>query len=120
MNSDLWYDSQCRSTETALAVIPQPSRRTGKRLPRQAVTLALCACLLGSAAGAGAMWKFGPAHGGPLLSQTSTVTPVVLNQSAAGRAMSDAEIYAATVNSVVSVNTTSNAGVNILDRKSVV
>lgn len=113
MNNDLWHDSQRENPETALVVLSQSSQRSGKRLSRQVVALALCACLLGGAAGAGAMWKFGPGQGGSLFSQTSTITPVVLSHSSAGTAMNDAEIYAAAVNSVVSINTTSNSGVNI-------
>ena len=74
--------------------------------------LALCFCLLGAGAGAGAVWSM---SGGSSLAglQGTAVTSVVLNTTASGKTMSDAEIYAATVNSVVSINTTSQAGINI-------
>ena len=53
-------------------------------------------------------------RGGALvIPQGAVVTPVVLNTAASGKAISDAAIYAAAVNSVVSINTTSQAGVNI-------
>lgn len=53
-------------------------------------------------------------RGGALvIPQGAVVTPVVLNTAASRKAISDAAIYAAAVNSVVSINTTSQAGVNI-------
>ena len=68
----------------------------------------LCCCLLSG----GAIWSM--AGGGTLVNpQSAVVTPVMLNTAASGKTMSDAEIYAAVVNSVVSINTTSQAGVNI-------
>ena len=74
--------------------------------------LALCCCLLGGGAGAGAVWSM--SGGGSLAGlQGTAVTPVVLNTTTSGKTISDAEIYAATVNSVVSINTTSQAGINI-------
>ena len=64
--------------------------------------LALCFCLLGAGAGAGAVWSM---SGGSSLTglQGAAVTPVVLNTAARGKTMS----------SVVSINTTSQAGINI-------
>ena len=74
--------------------------------------LALCCCLLGGGAGAGAVWSM--SGGGSLAGlQGTAVTPVVLNTTTSGKTISDAEIYAAAVNSVVSINTTSQAGINI-------
>lgn len=74
--------------------------------------LALCCCLLGGGAGAGAVWSM--SGNGPLAGlQGAAITPVVLNSTASGKTLSSAEIYAATVNSVVSINTTSQAGINI-------
>ncbi len=74
--------------------------------------LVLCCCLLGGGAGAGAVWSM--TGGLPLAAlQGAAVTPVVLNTTTSGKTMSDAEIYAAAVNSVVSINTTSQAGINI-------
>ena len=90
------------------------SPRLQKRHPflLKGAALALCCCLLGGGAGAGAVWSM--AGTGPLASlQSAAVAPVVLNGTTSGKTMSNAEIYAAAVNSVVSINTTSQAGINI-------
>lgn len=77
------------------------------------IALVLCCCLLGGAAGAGAMWKLGSSGTNtPLSGSFHAVTPVVLNH-AAGTPTSDSDIYAACVNSVVSVNVTGTKGYNI-------
>ena len=70
----------------------------------------LCGCLLGGGAGAGAVWSL---TGTGQQGQNAAAVPVVLNSVTGGKAMSDAEVYAAAVNSVVSINTTSQAGINI-------
>ena len=103
---------------TALTVLPasgEPCHRKSKtrRFFSRTVALALCCCLLGGAAGAGAMWKLGPSMAGaPSLGTVSAVTPVALSHTS-GTPMSDSEIYAACVNSVVSINVTGTRGYNI-------
>ena len=106
--------------EASHALIPYEPPAAGsphfqKRHPflLRGAALALCCCLLGGGAGAGAVWSM--SGGGPLAGPRGTaVTPVVLNSTTSGKAMSNAEIYAAAVNSVVSINTTiSQAGINI-------
>ena len=106
--------------EASHALIPYEPPAAGsphfqKRHPflLRGAALALCCCLLGGGAGAGAVWSM--SGGGPLAGpRGTTVTPVVLNSTTSGKAMSNAEIYAAAVNSVVSINTTiSQAGINI-------
>ena len=72
------------------------------------VALVLCCCLLSG----GAVWSM-TGGGALVIPQGAVVTPVVLNTAASGKAIRDAAIYAAAVNSVVSINTTSQAGVNI-------
>lgn len=69
-------------------------------------------CLLGGAAGAGTVWCALGGIGAPA-GQSASVTPVILNTAAFGASLSDSQVYAAAVNSVVSINTTSQAGGNI-------
>ena len=95
-------------------VLYEPSNadrpRPQKRHPFlwKGVALVLCCCLLSG----GAVWSM-TGGGALVIPQGAVVTPVVLNTAASGKAISDATIYAAAVNSVVSINTTSQAGVNI-------
>ena len=95
-------------------VLYEPSNadrpRPQKRHPFlwKGVALVLCCCLLSG----GAVWSM-TGGGALVIPQGAVVTPVVLNTAASGKAISDAAIYAAAVNSVVSINTTSQAGVNI-------
>ena len=96
-----------------LAVLPvtQKQARSRRFLIRGAAA-ALSLCLLGGAAGAGTVWCALGGIGAPA-GQSAFVTPVILNISASGASLSDSQVYAAAVNSVVSINTTSQAGVNI-------
>ncbi len=92
---------------------PYPQKR--RPLLIKGIVLVLCFCLLGAGAGAGAVWSM--TGGGSLAGlQGAAVTPVVLSSTTSGKTMSDAEIYAAAVSSVVSINTTSQAGINIFDQ----
>ena len=85
---------------------PRPQKRHS--FLWKGVALVLCGCLLSG----GAIWSM-TGGGALVIPQGAVVTPVVLNTAASGKAISDAAIYAAAVNSVVSINTTSQAGVNI-------
>ena len=95
-------------------VLYEPSNadrpRPQKRHPFlwKGVALVLCCCLLSG----GAVWSM-TGGGALVIPQGAVVTPVVLNTAASGKVIRDAAIYAAAVNSVVSINTTSQAGVNI-------
>ena len=95
-------------------VLYEPSNTDHPRPQKQhpvlwkGVVLVLCCCLLSG----GAVWSM-TGGGALVIPQGAVVTPVMLNTAASGKTMSDAEIYAAAVNSVVSINTTSQAGVNI-------
>ena len=91
---------------------PAQNPRFRKRHPvlLRGAALVLCGCLLGGGAGAGAVWSL---TGTGQQGQNAAAVPVVLNSVTGGKAMSDAEVYAAAVNSVASINTTSQAGINI-------
>ena len=88
----------------------RPLTKTDRRV-RTAFFL-LCCFLLG-AAGAGIAWQLGPDTGGAAAGQTTVITQPILHSASSGMASNDAAVYAAAVNSVVSINTTSQAGVNI-------
>ena len=86
------------------------SSRTGVK----AVALALCCALLGGAVGGGVAW--GLAKGSIGFSQVAVVsrpaTEVAIKTVDGQTAMTDAEVYAANVNSVVSINVTGTSGTN--------
>ena len=100
-----------QSTPPAPEITKSKKKHTGVKI----TALALCCALLGGAVGGGAMWA---------LSRNSKVTTqvnvsqrpsaeVVVNTVDGSKLMTDAEVYAANVNSVVSINTTISGGVNI-------
>ena len=75
--------------------------------------MALCCALLGGAVGGGIVWGVGN-HSGETSVNVSgrTVSQVSLKTVDGQTEMSDAEIYAANVNSVVSINVTGTSGYN--------
>ena len=85
------------------------------RMGLKITALALVCALLGGAVGGGAVWALG---GGLSKNETSInvsnrpATHVSIQQVDGKTAMSDAEVYAAGVNSVVSINTTGTSGTN--------
>ena len=85
------------------------------RMGLKITALALVCALLGGAVGGGAVWALG---GGLGKNETSInvssrpATQVAIQQVDGKTAMSDAEVYAANVNSVVSINTTGTSGTN--------
>ena len=85
------------------------------RMGLKITALALVCALLGGAVGGGAVWALG---GGLGKNETSInvsnrpATQVSIQQVDGKTAMSDAEVYAAGVNSVVSINTTGTSGTN--------
>ena len=89
---------------------PVKKKHTGLKI----AALALCCALLGGAVGGGVAWGIG--HG---TSETTiqvsdrTVSQVSLKTVDGKTEMSDAEVYAANVNSVVSINVTGSSGTNI-------
>ena len=88
---------------------PVKKKHTGLKI----AALALCCALLGGAVGGGVAWGIG--HG---TSETTiqvsdrTVSQVSLKTVDGKTEMSDAEVYAANVNSVVSINVTGTSGYN--------
>ena len=85
------------------------------RMGLKITALALVCALLGGTVGGGAVWALG---GGFSKNETSInvsnrpATQVSIQQVDGKTAMSDAEVYAANVNSVVSINTTGTSGTN--------
>lgn len=78
------------------------------------VALALSCALLGGAAGAGVMWGVSGSGSSTSVNVSNRSATAVAVKTVDGKtAMSDAEVYAANVNSVVSINTTGNSGTNI-------
>ena len=91
---------------------PVKKNRVGMKL----TALALCCALLGGAVGGGIVW--GVSNSGEEDSTTinvsdRTVSQVAVNKVDGQTEMSDAEVYAANVNSVVSINVTGSSGTNI-------
>ena len=90
---------------------PVKKNRVGMKL----TALALCCALLGGAVGGGIVW--GVSNSGEEDSTTITVSDRTVSQVAVNKVdgqteMSDAEVYAANVNSVVSINVTGTSGTN--------
>ena len=88
---------------------PVKKNRIGMKL----TAMALCCALLGGAVGGGIVWGVGN-HSGETSVNVSgrTVSQVSLKTVDGQTEMSDAEIYAANVNSVVSINVTGTSGTN--------
>ena len=90
---------------------PVKKNRVGMKL----TAMALCCALLGGAVGGGIVW--GVSNSGEEDSTTinvsgRTVSQVAVNKVDGQTEMSDAEVYAANVNSVVSINVTGTSGTN--------
>ena len=84
------------------------------RLGLKITALALVCALLGGAAGGGAVWAVSQAaqNESGINVSSRPVTQVALRSVDGKTAMSDAEVYAANVNSVVSIRTSATAGYN--------
>lgn len=94
-----------------LEMKPVKKNRIGLKI----TALALCCALLGGAAGGGAVWavsRYGGTDGSEINVSNRPVTQVALRTVDGKTQLSDAEIYAANVNSVVSIRTSSTAGYN--------
>ena len=92
-------------------VQPAKKNRTGLKI----AALALCCALLGGAVGGGAAWFV--MHNNRITTQVNVSqrpsAEVVVHQVDGNKVMTDAEVYAANANSVVSINTTITGGTNI-------
>ena len=84
------------------------------RMGLKITALALCCALLGGAVGGGVAWAVGGSGGnGTEVNVSSRPAAQVSVHTVDGQtAMSDAEVYAAGVNSVVSINVTGTSGYN--------
>ena len=81
------------------------------RLGVQIAALCLCCALLGGAVGGGVAWAAGGSSTSINVS-SRPATEVAIKTVDGKTEMTDAEVYAANVNSVVSINTTATAGTN--------
>ncbi len=90
--------------------MPVKKNRMGLKI----TALALSCALLGGAVGGGVAWGVSRGGGGEASVNISgrPATSVALKTVDGKSAMSDAEVYAANVNSVVSINTTATKGMN--------
>lgn len=85
------------------------------RMGLKITALALVCALLGGAVGGGAVWALGGGTGkneSTINVSNRPATQVSIQQVDGKTAMSDAEVYAANVNSVVSINVTGTSGTN--------
>ena len=89
---------------------PVKKNRIGLKL----TALALCCALLGGAVGGGVVWGVTRSGGSSTEMNVSSrpATQVSINTVDGQTPMSDAEVYAANVNSVVSINVTGTSGTN--------
>ena len=96
-----------------LEMKPVKKRRTGLKI----AALALSCALLGGAAGGGAVWavsQYSGGNGSEIQVSDRPATQVTLRSVDGKTEMSDAEVYAANVGSVVSIRTSATAGYNFL------
>ena len=107
------YNGASQTTPTR-TIIPEVKPRK-KRTSMKTVALALCCALLGGAVGGGIVW--GASRHNTVTTQVNISqrpsAEVVMHAVDGNKLMTDAEVYAATVNSVVSINTTISGGTNI-------
>ena len=88
---------------------PVKKNRTGLKI----VALALCCALLGGAVGGGVAWAVGGSGSATEVNVSGRPATQVSIKTVDGKtAMTDAEVYAANVNSVVSINVTGTSGYN--------
>ena len=111
---------------TAPQPAPAPEHQNGPQQPVQEMkrvkknriglkitALALCCALLGGAVGGGVAWAVGHGTSSTSINVSDRTVSQVAVQTVDGKTeMSDAEVYAANVNSVVSINVTSTSGYN--------
>lgn len=110
-------DEQLRSYESGRREQPpvQEMKSVKKnRMGLKIAALALACALLGGAVGGGVVWAAGSAGGSATEVNVSSrpATAVAVKSVDGKNAMTDAEVYAAGVNSVVSINVTGTNGTN--------
>ena len=83
------------------------------RMGLKVTALALCCALLGGAVGGGVAWGVSRSSNSTSINVSSRPAATVSINTVDGKTeMSDAEVYAATVNSVVSIRTSATSGTN--------
>ena len=104
------YESGRREQPPIQEMKPVKKNRMGLKI----AALALVCALLGGAVGGGVVWAVGGGTGSATEVNVSSrpATAVAIHQVDGKTAMSDAEIYASNVNSVVSINVTGTSGTN--------
>ena len=105
------YDNGYPQTQPPYREIPR-KKRTGLKI----TVLALCCALLGGAVGGGTVWAMSRQSNKTATQVNVSSRPsaeVVLHSVDGTKLMTDAEVYAANANSVVSINTTISGGTNI-------
>ncbi len=106
-----WPDGQ--NPYAAKGTIQEGKPLKKKRSGLKIAALALAFALLGGIAGGGAVWAVSRgAHTSELNLSSRPATQVAINHVDGKTPMTDPEVYAANVNSVVSINTSANAGYN--------
>lgn len=117
-SQDYYQPSQppIQEISNALEMKPVKKKRSGTKL--KIAAFALCCALLGGAAGAGILWGVGNMGTSESINISGRNASSVALKTVDGKtAMSDAEVYAASVNSVVSINTTGTAGYNVFHQQ---
>ena len=106
------YDPYRQTPPPIQEMKPVKKQHTGMKI----TALALCCALLGGAVGGGVAWGVSRS-GGKITTQVNVsnrpAAEVVTHTVDNSKLMSDAEVYATNVNSVVSINTTVSGGTNI-------
>ncbi len=103
------FESGRREQPPVQEMKPVKKNRVGLKV----AALALCCALLGGAVGGGVAWVAGNGSSATEVNVSSRpATQVSIKQVDGKTAMSDAEIYASNVNSVVSINVTGTSGTN--------
>ena len=103
------FESGRREQPPVQEMKPVKKNRMGLRI----AALALVCALLGGAVGGGVVWAVGNGGSGTEVNVSSRPATAVAIKTVDGKnAMSDAEVYAANVNSVVSINVTGTNGTN--------
>jgi serine protease Do len=106
------HNNQAGGYQPVQEMKPVKKNRVGLKL----TALALCCALLGGAVGGGVVYAAGRSGGrgeATVNVASRPVTQVNVNSVDGKTEMSDAEVYAANVNSVVSINVTGTSGTNI-------
>jgi serine protease Do len=103
------FQSQNGPQQPIQEMKPVKKNRMGLKI----TALALCCALLGGAVGGGVAWGVSRSGSGTSINVSSRpATTVSINKVDGKTEMSDAEVYAATVNSVVSIRTSATSGTN--------